>query len=169
MILGPAQHSLTDLTLHCDTLVGDSSGLSLAGLHFPRLTTLSMRNFVLQLSVGVEPFILRHAATLARLQLLTCKLPTYADLLPVPWEWEWELPPQTSICWDSIWDRFAAELTSLVSLHVDHAECSYVSTYFLLSFFSDSGNQPRDAADMAALQRFQAVVAARSEEMSGES
>ncbi|KAN0138068.1 hypothetical protein V8E53_003957 [Lactarius tabidus] len=165
-ILGPAQQSLTELTLHCDTFVGDSSGLSLAGLHFPRLTALSLRNFILQLSVGVEPFILRHAATLSRLELLTCKLPTYADPLPFPWEWE--LPSRSSGCWHSIWDRFAAELTALVALHVENAECSYVSAYFLLSFFSDSGNPPRDATDMAALQHFHAVVAARSEEMNRE-
>jgi hypothetical protein len=164
MILGPSQRSLTDLTLHCDTYVGDSSGLSLTGLHFPRLTALSLRNFILQLSVGVEPFILRHAATLARLQLLTCRLPAYADPLPFPWEWE--LPPRLSGCWDSIWNRFALELTSLVALHVDnHAESPYVSGYFLFSFFSDVDNQSRDAIDMTALQHFHAVVAARSEEM----
>ena len=43
MVLGPTQHSLTELTLHNDRLVGASVGLSFARLHFPRLCVLSLR------------------------------------------------------------------------------------------------------------------------------
>ncbi|KAI9453703.1 hypothetical protein BJY52DRAFT_804074 [Lactarius psammicola] len=70
MILAPTQHSLTELTLYSDIDVGASSGLSLAGLHFPHLCALSLCRLVFEPSVGVEAFILRHAATLTRLELL---------------------------------------------------------------------------------------------------
>ncbi|KAH9022086.1 hypothetical protein EDB83DRAFT_2679220 [Lactarius deliciosus] len=74
MVLTPTQHSLTELTLHSDTYVGALCGLSFAGLHFPRLCALSLRMVVFEPSVGATQFILRHAATLARLELLLCKL-----------------------------------------------------------------------------------------------
>ncbi|KAI9435297.1 hypothetical protein H4582DRAFT_2059558 [Lactarius indigo] len=58
-----------ELTLHSDAPVGASSGLSLAGLHFPHLCGL-----VFQLSVGVKPFVLQ-------LEVLACKLPAPSNLL----------------------------------------------------------------------------------------
>ncbi|KAH9056242.1 hypothetical protein EDB87DRAFT_1263827 [Lactarius vividus] len=76
-ILAPTQHTLTELTMHGDIPVGASSGLSLAGLHFP-LCALSLRGLFFQPSTGVEPFILRHAPTLAQLQVIACKLPAPA-------------------------------------------------------------------------------------------
>ncbi|KAI9433405.1 hypothetical protein H4582DRAFT_2061035 [Lactarius indigo] len=59
------QNTLTELTLHSNTPVGTSSGLSLARLHFPLLYALSLCGLVFQQSIGVYPFFLRHAATLA--------------------------------------------------------------------------------------------------------
>ena len=160
MVLAPMQHALTELTLHSDAYVGT---LSLAGLHFPHLHTLSLRNHVFEPSIGVEPFILRHATSLAKLELLTCKLPTYTG---VPWVLS---PLPLDPCWDSIWDRFATELTALVSLHVDESECSYVSIGLERFFYSDRDRELQHSTDFAALKRFQSVVTARSEEMRGES
>ena len=163
IILDPTQHCLTDLTLHSDTLVGTFSGLSLSGLHFPHLCALSLRKIVFESPVGIEPFILRHTATLARLELLGCTLPTYAGL---PFPLGSPPPPLPSACyWNSIWDRFAAELTALVALHVDEPECSYVSAHSLSSYLRTGRSESRDATDAEALQRFHVVVTARSEEM----
>ena len=179
IVLTPMQHTLTELTLHSDSLFGASSGLSLAGLHFPHLCALSLRNLVFEPSIGVESFILQHAATLARLELLACKLLAHPDIPQTPLT---PLPPHPSTVlapdkesrsgpgWDSIWDRFAAELTALVTLHVDEPMCSsYISCCLDLSFWTDYARELRDATDVAALQRFHAIVAARSEEMRGES
>ena len=127
---------------------------------------LSLHNVFLQPSVGVEAFILRHAASLARLELLECKLPAY-DTHPLP-PFNFDPPPPLShYCWDNIWDRFAAELTALVALNIKDPNCSYVSSFFMFVPFLDSARQSRDAIDFAALERFRAVVAARSEEMRG--
>ena len=126
-----------------------------------------MRNLVFDASVGADFFIVRHASSLLRLVLLSCKLPAYRST------------PLNG--WKGIWDRFAVELTALVSLHVDNPECSYVYvghnpdfsiTYLSgpnLSFSLDCIYPSRDAADFAALERFHSVVTARSEEIRGES
>ncbi|KAF8266156.1 hypothetical protein EI94DRAFT_1803563 [Lactarius quietus] len=104
MVLSPTQHALTELTLQSEIPVGVSLGLSFAGLYFPRLSSLSLGNIVFEPSVGVESFILRHAATLMRLELMACTLPI-GDNNPTYWE--------------HIWDRFAAVLTALVALRVN--------------------------------------------------
>jgi hypothetical protein len=163
-ILKPTQQSLADLTLHSDVFLGASSGLSLTELHFSQLTALSLRKLVFEPSVGIEPFILRHTSTLARLELLACKLPIYFDPPQLPWG-----SPPSGCCWDSIWDRFATELPALVVLHVDDPQCSYVSSLFGLSYWTDVARELRDTTDAVALRRFHAVVTARSEEMQGKS
>ena len=169
-ILVPTQQTLTELTLHSDEHIGTSSGLSLSGLHFPHLRTLSLRKLVFEPSVGVVPFVLRHAPTLARLELLACKLPIYLDAHLLPWT-----PPSPSFsalslgklcCWYHIWDLFAADLTTLISLQVNNAECSYISSGVGLSWISSCSSEalePRDVADDAALQLFHTIVTSRSE------
>jgi hypothetical protein len=159
VILAPAQHSLTELTLHSGAFLGTSSRLSLAELHFPHLCALSLRNFFFKPSIGVESFILRHAASLTRLELLACTLHANATP-PISFDLD-PPPPQSSYCWDSIWDRFAVELTALVVLHIDDLEFSYIFTARGIVLL-DSVCQSRDTTDLAALQRFRAVVAARS-------
>ena len=158
IILNPTQQSLTELTLHSSVCIAPSSGFSLNGLHFPHLTALSVRNLVFRPSVGVEPFILRHTSTLARLELLACKPPAYRESPPFP-----STSPPSDYCWDSIWDRFATELTALVALHVDESDCPYLD--FIYHYFTDEARKSHNATDDAALQRFHAVVTARSEEI----
>lgn len=170
-IIAPTQHTLTELTLHSDEHLGASSGLSLAALHFPHLCTLSMRKLVFEPSVGVVPFVLRHAPTLAHLELLECKMPIHRDAHLLPWT---PPPPSAtalslnngSCCWYHIWDLFAAELTALVSLYVDNSGCSYISSGVRLSWepsWASEAVEPRDVADAASLELFRTIVASRSE------
>ncbi|KAH9022812.1 ankyrin repeat-containing domain protein [Lactarius hengduanensis] len=171
MILAPTQQALTELTLHSDAPVGASSGLSLAGLYFPLLCVFSVRGLVFELSVEVETFVLRHAATLAQLEVLACKLPTPANLpLSYSQSISTALARDEGLSsgpggWDWIWDCFAAELTALVTLDVD-TQCRYIEPS---SFWEVPFPESRCAADAAALQRFHMTVAARSRETRGES
>ncbi|KAH9022797.1 hypothetical protein EDB84DRAFT_488823 [Lactarius hengduanensis] len=180
MILAPMQHSLTELTLHSDANVGAFSGLSFAGLHFPRLCALSLRMVIFDPSVGAKQFILRHATTLVRLELLVCKLPVDPDMFLTP-------PPtahardESGYCrWEHIWDRFAAELTALVTMHVDerrsdrwgrtNSEFRYVRPDLEKMTYRETYTLAhRNAADAAALRRFHLTVATRSKEARGES
>lgn len=188
IFLAPTQQSLTELTLHSDVYVGALSELSLHALHFPHLYALSLRNLVFEPSVGAEYFILRHAPTLMRLELITCKLPidTNRSLYSSP---SLSSPPSTTLpkceessdgsgCWDRIWDRFAAELIALVVLHVDERrrdpwgdtlECRYVDPGPGVSYCEANALEPRNVADAEALRHFRMIIAARSEEMHGES
>ncbi|KAN0138066.1 hypothetical protein V8E53_003955 [Lactarius tabidus] len=183
IVLSPTQHSLTELTLHSDVHVGSSSGLSLRALHFPHLRALSLCNLVFDRSVGAEDFILRHAATLVQLGLIMCKLPFHIDrslsLSPSPSLTQFatlardEESNDGPRCWDRIWDRFATELTGLVSLYVDERrrdlwgnaslECRYVDPGTRISYREIDAPEPRNTADAKALQRFGMTVAARSE------
>ena len=185
-VLSPTQHSLTELTLHNNTFLGASSGLSLSGLRFPHLCALSLRKLVFEPSVGVEPFILRHTATLARLELVACRLLDDDDRFPSP-SLSPSTPPSTTFTrneefslshthWARIWDCFAAELTALVSLDVyEHdndrpysgTEWLYVRPGLGLSYL-EFYKAPFHAVDAAALQRFRTTVAARSKEIHGE-
>jgi hypothetical protein len=177
LILAPTQHALTELTLHADTPVGASLGLSLTGmrlpnlcvlsftgLYFPNLCVLSLRMLVFEPSVGAEPFILRHAATLARLELVKCEL-----LIPNDEESGAGLTR-----WEHIWDSFATGLTALVALHVDESGVDgsghrYVRHRPELSYWEVSIPAHLDVADTVALERLYVTVAARSEEARGAS
>ncbi|KAH9059844.1 hypothetical protein EDB87DRAFT_730558 [Lactarius vividus] len=178
MVLAPMQHSLTELTLHSDVNVGALSGLSFAGLHFPRLCALSLRMVIFEPSVGAKQFILGHAATLARLELLVCKLPVNPDMLLYPSPTAHAGDESDS--WECIWDGFAAELTALVALHVDerrsdrwgltNSEFRYARPDSRTMTYQETYTfAHRNAADAAALRRFHLTVATRSEEARGES
>ncbi|KAH9019546.1 hypothetical protein EDB85DRAFT_2196544 [Lactarius pseudohatsudake] len=170
MILAPTQQTLTELTLHSDAPVGASSGLSLSALHFPLLCVFSVRGLVFELSIEVEPFVLRHAATLTQLEVLACKLPALANLPLSCSRISTALARDEGLSsgpggWDWIWGCFAAELTALVTLDVD-TECRYIEP---TPFWGVPVPELRYAADAAALQRFHRTVAARSRETREES
>jgi hypothetical protein len=162
-ILAPTQPTLTELTLHSDGWVGAWLGLSLAGLHFPHLCALSLRNLAFEPSTGIESFILRHAVTLARLELLSCQLSIpdgthlflFSSLAPIDQGEESSPGPGG---WNRIWDCFGAELASLVELHVACPPNSKIPAWAIVA---KKGNE----ADVAALERFRAIVATRSEGM----
>ena len=165
MIPVPMQVILTDLTLHSDIPVGTDSALSLRELHFPCLATLSLRNIIFTTTYpGAEDFILRHSTTLTLLELLTCKvlishnlvsLLSSSESTTLPMDMEWRHRP----FWDRIWDRFAAELTSLITLNVNEED--RYAHMIGGSYFASCVGEPRNTADRAALQRFRMSVATR--------
>jgi hypothetical protein len=175
------QFSLTELTLHSDVCVGTHSGLSLRELHFPRLSALSLGKIVFDPLLGAEEFILRHAGTLSRLELLDCKVLMSENRFPSP-------SPCTTIAtdvmldpspyWDRIWDRFAAELTALVMLYVDEPldnprrSCTSQDFRYVHHrpeepeyemYVMIYGDESRITADRAALRRFYMTVAASAQ------
>jgi hypothetical protein len=166
MILSPTQHTLTELTLHSDHCVDAAFYLPFDRLHFPHLCALSLRNLIFGPLTGVEPFILRHAATLTRLELLSCKL-SIADgiFLSLSSSTAHARDEELSLGpggWHRIWDCFGAELTALVTLQVACSPNSRIPAWVILA-----GDY--NPADGAALRRFHAIVATRSEEMNRES
>jgi hypothetical protein len=169
-IPAPTQHALTEFSLHSDMPIGSSSELSFVGLYLPRLYALSLSNFVLEPPVGIEPFILRHATTLTRLELLMFSLPI-TRLRPL----STSISPSVTLTraeesdhsWDYIWDRFAVELTALVALHLD--DCWYCIYGPNRCVWGVSVSNSCNAVDASALQRFRTIVAARSGEMDCES
>ena len=169
---------LTELALHSNEFVGSFDGLSLHELHFPHLAVLSLRNIVFNPVKYDEVFVIRHAATLVRLELLTCKVCFGSTSLPSPAPLQYtnlagDVEKSLRQHWDRIWDRFAAELTALVTLDVKGCHNDVESPYvqrrgwrFLIILDVD---ESRYAADRAALQRFQMTVTARSTETRPES
>jgi len=170
-MLAPTQDSLTELTLHSDTYVGVLFGLPFASLYFPHLRGLSLGKFVFEPSLGAEKFILRHATTLARLELLECKLPIDSDTFD---------PPPTALAndvesipmsksWAVIWGRFAAELTALLALHISWGVSGrYVRLVETMFYREVYVREPLNVADDTAIARFHIPVAARSKAVCGE-
>ncbi|KAH8986873.1 hypothetical protein EDB92DRAFT_1878003 [Lactarius akahatsu] len=171
-MLAPMQHSLTELTLHNDADVNALSGVSFAALCFPSLCVLSLKMLVFEPSEGAQNFILRHATTLVRLELLKCKLPTDPIIFFIPYPSLFlSLRVDT---WECIWDCFAAKLTALLSLRVDesHDEWGSEFRYGLQDISILANRDPyafarREMADAAALRRLHMTVAARSDEVHG--
>ena len=155
LVLAPTQHALTELSLESNIFVGASSRLSFADLHFPYLCALSLRRIVFEPSVGAESFILRHSATLSRLELIKCGL--IIDTI------------SNSTHWEQIWDNFLVGLTTLVALHVHESRgTSWGNRYVrrgapVTAYWAMFVPKQLDVADDAAFQRFYVTVAARSE------
>lgn len=116
------QHALTDLTLYSNKFVRAWSGMSLAELHLLCLCTLSLRKF--KTSVGILPFVLRNASTLTRFEILSCT-DCISVSQPAPASTALTVDEESSSepgGWHRIWDRFAANLTVLVTLRADGPE-----------------------------------------------
>lgn len=116
LVFAPMQHVLTELALHSNIPVGATSGLSLDGRHFPSLCALSLRKIVFEPYVSAEHFALRHPATLAQPELITCKL-----LINAPSLFTTDEESTARPSWEHIWDSFAQELTTLVVLLIDES------------------------------------------------
>jgi len=89
-----------------------------------------------------------------------------------------EIPIPASGLWDLIWDRFAAELTSLVSLDVEESEflrfrervrsgSRYIRWLAPQCYRIPKPVRTDGGANAAALERFRMTVASRSEEAKG--
>lgn len=162
-ILSPTQNTLTELTLHSDHCVDAAFYLPFDKLHFPHLCSLSLCNLIFGPLTGIEPFILRHAATLTLLELISCRLSipdgiflSLSISMTNPRDKESSIAPGG---WHRIWHCFGAELTALVTLRV---ACIGIPSGVILA-------DDHNPADVAALRHFYAIVAARSEEMNKES
>ena len=120
---------------------------------------------------SAEDFILRHVATLTQLELLMCKV-LVSDVRLLLSSESTNLATDVELrrrpYWDRSWDRFAAELTGIVMLHVDERhrdqKYRYVQRNFAGSYSVCRAGESRNVADLAALQRFRMTVATRSKE-----
>ncbi|KAI0259354.1 hypothetical protein BC834DRAFT_634556 [Gloeopeniophorella convolvens] len=161
-ILTPTQSALISLTLHSDAHVGGDARLALADMRFAHLNALSLRRVVFDARTGAEVFILAHAQTLMRLELIGCKL-------PAPAYGSAHLPR----AWADVWDKFEIELVGLRELRVDQRrsdrwgfngpERRYVRAGPQMTFVEAEIGAESDAADAASLKRLHAAVAARVE------
>lgn len=158
------QHVLTELALHSNIPVGATSGLSLDGRHFPSLCALSLRKIVFEPYVSAEHFVLRHPATLAQPELITCKL-----LINAPSLFTTDEESTARPSWEHIWDSFAQELTTLVVLLIDESGGDSLGHLYVrlgpwYRFGRCSLPAHVNAPDAAALRWFYVTVAARSVE-----
>ncbi|EKM51062.1 uncharacterized protein PHACADRAFT_165687 [Phanerochaete carnosa HHB-10118-sp] len=100
--LGPAQHTLTSLTLFSDQPIGQFPTVDLSWLRFPRLMTLNLTGFVFSEHCLTEDFIVYHGRTLRSLMLDTCPMHVgNTDDTP--------LRP-----WALLYQRFSDKLTALL-------------------------------------------------------
>jgi hypothetical protein len=102
-----ANAPLTSVSLSSEFYVGDSPGLQLSPLHFPSLTSISLRRIHFNSLSGAEAFVLNHKAKLISLTLEHCAI--IVD------------EPQLRL-WGQVYKVFQEELRSLVDLDVVHAE-----------------------------------------------
>ncbi|TFY76342.1 hypothetical protein EWM64_g7673 [Hericium alpestre] len=93
--------ALTHLVLHSGEHIGIKPTFSFKALHFPCLSSLSLMRITFDEKIGTEDFIIRHKATLSRLELYRCLLLVHFD------------EDKPARLWSQIWDRFAKELTGL--------------------------------------------------------
>lgn len=88
----------------------------LSSFHYPSLESLVLENIVfdqMPSADGVEEFVLRHKDTLHRLELQSCACQIPASSNDTRW-------------WSTIWQRWAAELTSLREIVVNSDGLKYV-------------------------------------------
>ncbi|KAA1473994.1 hypothetical protein DENSPDRAFT_840541 [Dentipellis sp. KUC8613] len=153
--------ALTSLALHSDEDIGLIPEFSFAGLHYPRLTSLSLRRIFFHETTGTEEFILRHKDTLTRLELKECRI-AVEEFAEAPSEY-----------WSAVYRHLADGLEHLIDLVVveradesldpiiperplryAHLDPGYG---FMPAFDVISGEEH----DAAALEDFRAVVNAR--------
>jgi hypothetical protein len=92
-----------------------SLSTQLRSFTYPSLETLVLENIIFDPTPsvdGIEEFIIRHKATLRRLELRSCASYTPTTTTPIR-------------KWSAIWERLGAELVSLEELVVDDASQGY--------------------------------------------
>ncbi|KAI9435286.1 hypothetical protein H4582DRAFT_2079814 [Lactarius indigo] len=118
MILAATQHTLMALVLHGQTFPCASSGFSLTGLRFPPVCR----------SRAFHPAITLPPSRGSRSMNASCLLLfDFQSLSTTLFRDEGSRPGPVG--WDRIWDRFAAELTALVTLDVG-LECRYIKPQY---------------------------------------
>ncbi|KAG1752116.1 hypothetical protein EDB19DRAFT_1672037 [Suillus lakei] len=115
-LLHPSNPTLKSIVLRSPQGAYHSITARLSSFYYPSLESLALENIVFDhtpYSDGVEEFVLRHKDTLRRLELQSC-----ACYVP---------DSSTDVRqWSTIWQRWAAELTSLTELVVNNGEHRYV-------------------------------------------
>ncbi|KAJ7666683.1 hypothetical protein DFH06DRAFT_250100 [Mycena polygramma] len=96
----------TALTIRSDQFVGACPALSTNGTFLPHLTSLALHKFTLE--GDVMDLILRHKATLTRLELKECSIDGGFD-------------GDFSDPWHAVFARFRTELSALTNFVFDHA------------------------------------------------
>lgn len=115
-LLPPSNPTLKSIVLRSPQGAYHSLTTRLSSFYYPSLESLVLENIIFDHSPsfdGVEEFVLRHKDTLQRLELqsCTCYVPDSATDVRQ---------------WSNIWQRWAAELTSLTELVVKDGDYRYV-------------------------------------------
>lgn len=150
-LLPPSNPTLKSIVLRSPQGAYHSLATRLSSFYYPSLESLVLENIIFDHTPsfdGVEEFVLRHRDTLQRLELQSCAC--YVS------------DSGTNVRqWSTIWQRWAAELTSLTELVVNSDDCRYV----LLD--ADRGYIPHEEVstlvyedDTSSLQVFKESIAA---------
>ncbi|KAJ7457349.1 hypothetical protein FB451DRAFT_593363 [Mycena latifolia] len=141
-------HYVTTLTLRSDQPIGFS--LSLDTVHLPRLADLSLHNLIIAdttAGADIAEFIVRHGATLARLELDACSVFREDAGVTRPWH--------------AVLRRFKEELPHLRSFQLTPLPPGYIELdpgHYYMEITETVGPE---ADDSAALQSLMAVLEAR--------
>ncbi|KAG1835425.1 hypothetical protein EV424DRAFT_1356820 [Suillus variegatus] len=150
-LLPPSNPTLKSIVLRSPQGAYHSLATRLSSFYYPSLESLVLENIIFDHTPsfdGVEEFVIRHKDTLQRLELQSC-----ACYVP---------DPATDVRqWSTIWQRWAAELTSLTEFVVNNGDHRYVL------FDTDRGYIPhREIStsvyedDSSSLQVFKDSIAA---------
>jgi hypothetical protein len=153
--LVPAESSLTSLSLGSDVLVGPIDGFDINDYFFPRLSSLKLSHFLFCCR-PVDEFILKHKATLQKLELRNCEMYiSHSSASPMRWS--------------DVYNNFQAQLTELEELIVGTStwrkelhDLLYCETGDGADFYQVELEEEESAKDAAALGELRAAVASRN-------
>jgi len=114
-LLPPSNANLKSLVLRSPQGLYHSLNTQLRSSHYPALETLVLENIVFDPTPsadGIEEFVVRHKASLRRLELRSCSSYVPSTTTPIR-------------RWSTIWKRFEEELVSLTELVVGDAHQGY--------------------------------------------
>ncbi|EPQ52964.1 hypothetical protein GLOTRDRAFT_131248 [Gloeophyllum trabeum ATCC 11539] len=155
----PVHSNLQSLCLRSPGLtVGYAPVIGLDILTFPHLTGLELVNLAFGRDTSTERFILRHKATLRRLEVIDCLM--VCNELEVVGRKEdnrWEMPRT----WEDTFDGFRKELGCLQEIEVWEYGYGRYKKYLLLDV---KVYREQEDADAAALQELESVVKRRRDE-----
>ncbi|KIM89985.1 hypothetical protein PILCRDRAFT_812780 [Piloderma croceum F 1598] len=145
--LVPALSSLTSLSFGGDEYIDN---FNFDACYFPRLTSLKLRGIVFSMFHTIDDFVIKHGATLRRLELEDNGMDSTDDYY-----------------WSEVWERFQTELAVLEKLVVhrtDYVGERCCQPYIRLDdnwIFKiyDEGREQKEDAD--ALEKLQAAVELR--------
>lgn len=164
LFLAPTQNNLRNLSLRSpDLRVGyGRPQIGLEDIAFPHLTSLELEGLAFGDETPVEPFILRHGATLRRLTITDCLLACPEEQIEKQEDGdEDEAGTKTVQRWGHVFDRFRRELVCLQE--IDVTEFGYgefrLDTCYLRDLLKIDREQQR--ADTTALEKLESTVRQR--------